>query len=474
MPADTQHAEYAARAAQWARCRAAFAGQDAVHAAGTAYLPKLSTEQIQGEYDAYKLRASWYGASGRTLDGMVGMVFRKAPLVVCPDAFQPFIEDVTLGGVSANGLAREVLQDTVGLGRIGALVEHPQVQEQPSSLAQASAQNLRPYATLYRAESIINWKTARVNNAVQPVQVVLLESFTKEIDAFKTEQVPQIRELRLDGGKYLQRLYRQNDKKEWIQEGGDIFPLKGNKPLEVIPFFPFGPEVLSMDVQQSPLLDLVDVNLSHYRTGADLEHGAHFTGLPTPFISGVTLEAGQKIKLGSSEAIVSAAPEARATYMEFTGQGLESLEKLLDRKEKQMAALGARMLAPEKAGVEASATLSMRHNGEDSVLAGIAALTSIGLQRMLAFMAEWAGIAGEISYTLNTDYMPKGMTAQELAELVKAWQSGAISYPTLFENLQRGEVVARGENWEDEKERIDAEGPPLGTMGDDTSSGAGE
>ena len=37
---------------------------------------------------------------------------------------------------------------------------------------------------------------------------------------------------------------------------------------------------------------------------------------------------------------------------------------------------------------------------------------------------------------------------------MSAWQAGAISEQTLFQNLQRGEVVAEGVTFEEEQERI--------------------
>jgi hypothetical protein len=119
------------------------------------------------------------------------------------------------------------------------------------------------------------------------------------------------------------------------------------------------------------------------------------------------------------------------------------------------------MLAPEKAGVEAADTLSMRHNGEDSVLAGIAKLVAYGIQEMLTFMADWAGIAGKVEYKLNTDYLPKGMSAQDLTALMSAWQQGGISYQSLFANLQRSEIIAGDVTPEDEQARINTEGPTL-------------
>jgi hypothetical protein len=462
MPVDTQHSEYIGAAPKWKRCRDAVCGQSAVHAAGEAYLPKLK-DQEQKDYDAYKLRASYFNATGRTKEGLVGMVFRKDPVIDVPAAMEELVADIDLQGTTLAGLAQHALGEVVEVGRIGILVEYPVVTDQPRSAADASSLNLRPYASVYRAESIINWRSARVNNAMQLVMVALMESYAVSDDGFESKSEPQIRVLSLEDGRYIQRLYRKANE-QWVQEGGDITPMINSQPIREIPFFILGPNANTPDVQDPPILDLADLNLAHYRVTADYEHGCHFTGLPTPVVSGYQpdAEANESFYIGSTKAWVFPNPEASATFLEFTGQGLSAIEKNLDRKEAQMAAIGARMLAPEKAGIESEGTLAMRHNGEDSVLGSMANMVSAGMTKMLQFMAKWAGVNAVCSIILNTDYMPKGMTAQELSELVKAYQAGTISFDTFFKNLQRGEIIAADRTVEDEREAIADDGAPLG------------
>ena len=119
------------------------------------------------------------------------------------------------------------------------------------------------------------------------------------------------------------------------------------------------------------------------------------------------------------------------------------------------------MLEQQKNGVESEGAMQMRTNGESSVLAGIASLISQQLSKMLTFMAQWEGINTECKVQLNTDYFPVAMTAQQLAELVKAWQAGSISFETMFENLKRGEVIAEDRTVEDERELIGNAQPVL-------------
>ena len=463
MPVDTKAKAYEEAAPKWARSRDAIAGQDAVHAAGVKYLPRLS-EQTPAEYDAYKQRATYFNASGRTVDGLVGMVFRKPPIVVNPTAMDAILGDVDLSGRTLSELAEETVREVVSVGRTGLLVEFPRVTEQPLSQAAASAQNMRPYASAYAAESIINWRIERINNIMQPTLIVLTETHEQTKDEYSTECIPQLRVLRLIDGVYTQEVLRKIDD-EW-ESIEIVMPTMRGNPIPFIPFYAFGANSNDLTVQDPPLLDLFDLNLAHYRVSADYEHGCHFTGLPMLLIAGVTLKEGEKVTVGSMAAITSSDPQAHGEYIEFTGQGLGALESNLNRKEAQMAAIGARMLAPEKAGVEAADTLSMRRSGETAVLAAIANLVSQGITAMLAFMASWEGIGGEISVRLNTDYMPQGITAQELSELTKALQSGAISFDTYFDNLQRGEIIRADKTAEQEKELIADDGIPLGGADD--------
>lgn len=454
---DYIHPDYKHWAEKWKRCRDAVRGQDAVHAAGTQYLPRL-TEQTEVEYDAYLKRTPYFNATGRTLNGLLGMVFRKDPHTEVPVAMEPYLEDITLSGLTMNGMARQVLSEVEEVGRCGVLVEFPRVDQQPTNLAQALAANLRPYATLYKAESIINWRVQRINNQMMPTLIVLAEQ-VEQMGVFYSEMVDQIRVLTLASGFYEVVLYQRTSTSGDYVEVDRFTPLMNGQPMGMIPFYAFGPDELSLTVQCPPMLDLVDLNLSHYRTNADLEHGAHFTGLPTPMLAGFQFGENEAFRIGSGAGVVSPDPSAKWGFLEFTGQGLGALERLLDRKEAQMAAIGARMLAPEKAQAEAAQTVMLRHGGETSILASQARLVSVGLQQMLDLMRTWAGIAGECVYRLNTDYMPVKMTAQELTALVQSWQSGAISKQTLFYNLQEGEIIQSEKTFADQEEEMEMQGP---------------
>jgi hypothetical protein len=80
-------------------------------------------------------------------------------------------------------------------------------------------------------------------------------------------------------------------------------------------------------IDEPPLIDLVDANLALYGINADYRHGLHFTGLPTPVVSGYQPQKdGEKFYIGSTSAWVFPDPQAKAVFLEFTGQGLDALK----------------------------------------------------------------------------------------------------------------------------------------------------
>lgn len=473
MPVDSLHKEYEANSADWKKCRDVAFGRRRVHAAAETYLPKLSHSDKTVEkanYDAYMMRAGFYNATGRTLEGLSGMVFRKDPIIEQSGNFEAIINDLTLGDDSLRSVAECSVDEVLEVGRFGILVDYPQGDGQPMTRAQSELLNKRPHASLYPTESILDWRFERINNQLRLSFVKLKE--TVEVDGkdeFTLDEIDQIRVLDFDEGGYRQRLFRKEGG-DYQQYGDDILPIMNNKRLDFIPFEILTPNSNPKKVSKPPILDLVEVNLGHYRNTADLEHGAHWTAIPTPTFSGMSVNDLDKdnegepipIPLGSGEAVLIPDPQGKASYLEFTGAGLKVLMEMTDRKKEEMATLGARMIAGDKREAETAETHNIKRQGENASLTAIAKSVSESLTRVLEWMRDWSGLSGEVSIELNTDFMPVSMPPQMLKELVASLQSGTISGETFWWNLQRGEIAPADTTWQDELEKMEADPPPLG------------
>lgn len=477
---NTHHKDFDAYSPKWRRCRDTSDGQDAVHAAGEAYLPKLKDQEPE-DYKSYKGRAVFYNATWRTIGGLIGMMFRKPPTTEIPAAIKEFTTDIDMAGTSLETFARKVALEVMEVGRVGMIVDHPAVDAAvPLTVKAAEQQGLRPMIRTYRAECIVNWKYRRVRNHWVLAMVVLQETVEEPDGEFKVKPVEQWRVLDLDDAdQYRVRLFRKADGKaaggQFVQIGEDVLPLMSNKRLDFIPFYIVGPDGVDSELDEPPLIDLVDVNLSHYRTTADYEHGCHFTGLPTAVVSGYAPDPAlsEKFYIGSTSAWVFPDPQAKASFLEFTGQGLGALKENLDRKEQQMAILGARMLFAEKRAVEAAETASIHRTGEASVLAAIATAVSEALEKALQTFSDWAGGSGKVVYQLNRDFNPAGLGAADLTAYLKAVQAGEMSSQSFFDLLQRHDVVDPELTYEAEQERIAANPPPAPVVPANDAGGVG-
>lgn len=456
----TTHEKYDKFLPKWKRVRVVLAGQDAVHAAGVTYLPKLNNQSDE-QYNAYKKRAAFYNASWRTVAALLGMMFRKPPESELPKSLDSYLDDISMSGVPFDVFAEEYALEWLSTGFVGVLTDHPPLivkEGQDLTLAEAEALGQRPTMQLYKAEAIRNWKFRTVNNKHTLAMVVLGECAKIAVDEFSDTDEERFRVLDLDEkNNYRVRVFSKDKDGNDKLEEGPFYPVINGKPLNQIPF------EADFDFEDPPLIDLIDANLNHYLVSADYHHALHFTALPTPVVSGYTVpvaDPGQPpevLYIGSETAWVFPNPDAKAEYLEFSGQGIQPLEKALDRIENQMANLGARMLASEKAGVEAFKTTALRNAGETSILASISISVSLKLKASLKTFASWAGApADKVDYELNRDFMPVVMDAATLSALMAAWQGGGLSEPELFDLFKRGDLIEPDKTLEDHQGEIDA------------------
>ena len=442
----------------WMRCSDAAAGTDAVKARRTEYLPKLSG-QSEADYDAYIKRAMYYPATDRTISGLVGAVMRRPPTVECPTEILGQLTDVTMSDDPLTEFIFSVLYQVLLVGRVGISLDMTQ---QPSL-------NARPYWMLRYAYQIINWQTKQMPDGQTALSLVVLKEDVPspiQTDPFRTEVITRYRVLALLDNQYVVTTWqKQGDK--FMSASPPIIPTRRGEPLNFIPFVIIGPHGVSSTVDKPPLLDLVDVNLSHYRNSADLEHGRHFVALPTPYITGWVepVEGSGPLRIGSGAAWTLQNPDSKVGMLEFTGQGLGALERALEQKERTMAVLGARLLEQQPRQGETAETVRLRQSGEHAVLGSIASAVSQGLTKVLNWHAWWAGASDvepmqehtdphDCTLELNKDFFDTTLTAQEAQTLMQLWQAKGITYETLYWNLQRGDWARPNVSAHDEMEML--------------------
>ena len=451
MSVSTTHPDYRYALPKWQRCRDVMEGKDRLESRdiGTAvnggtYLQKPEGLELD-EFRAYVKRASWFGAAGRTLDALAGLILAKTATVDYPRPIATQLDDVTLTGVKLREFVQQVVAEELTVSRQLIFVGFPEISTEGMTQQEVEQLGIRPFLKLYQAESIINWQTKIINN-VNVITMIVLKEQIEVNNGFEHDTEIQYRVLELIDGIYRMRVYSES---ETIVS--EVYPLMNGEPMSFIPAFFVG----GHEVRKPAMLELIDTNISHYRNSADYEHALRFT-VPMPIISGVRAsEEDKKITIGSLTALVLEDPQAKGTYLEFSGQGLKPLQEAIKDKEFRMAVLGARMLSDEKKASEAVGTVEIRTSAERSVLTDLANDVSDAIQKALKVMAQWSDQPTEgVRYKLNVDYGINRLDYHTLKELVAAWQADAITFKTLYENLQRGDIISPDEQFEDYQDEV--------------------
>ncbi|MDH5559420.1 MAG: DUF4055 domain-containing protein [Deltaproteobacteria bacterium] len=444
MPVESQHEDYKKAYPLWRKCRAVIMGEEAVKAEETLFLPILEGQGYM-EYLSYRDRALFYAATARTLEGLSGAIFRKKPeIMASPEALRE-LDSISSEGLGLEAFLRGVVSEVLTTGRYGILVD------------MESQNGKKAYLSGYAAENVINWRAERKGGLERLKLVVLRENYLEAgEDYFSSKKKVQYRVLRMDEeNRYRVSLFRYHEESERYSSVEEFIPRIRGNPLDFIPFVFCNPCDQTTRVFKPPLADLASVNLSHYRTSADLEHGRHFTALPTVWVAG--FDAETELKIGSQTAWVAENPDAKAGYLEFTGQGLSALENAMKEKQDLMAVLGARLLEEPKKAVEAAQTHRLRRIGENSILASLARSISKTVNSALDWWAMMSGETGKVCLSLNNDFLSGPLEAKEITALMDAWIKGAMSWDSLIFNFKKGEILPEDRTKQQEKELIELE-----------------
>jgi len=460
--------EYDDLLSRWDMVRDCVAGSERVKEERTKYLPQPNPLDTSAEntarYNHYLERAVFYNVTGRTLAGLAGQVYRKDPETRLPAAIDMMEGDVDGSGVSLWQQSKRVLTDVISFSRCGLFVDYPDTGGAAVTRAQLISGEVRPSIIRYDPWDIINWRMRKVGGVHKLSLLVITEKYVTNDDGFKEEEDYMWRVLSLDEN----NLYVVS---EYINEGTEREPnyvlvaqymptdARGQR-LDYIPFTFVG--AVNNDAQPDPplLYDLAELNIAHYRNSADYEESVFMVGQPTPYFAGLTQDWVEnvlkgKIHLGS-RAAVPLPENGSAGLLQVSPNSLPS--EAMKHKEDQMIAIGAKLI--EVAKVERTATeVVIKDFGEHANLTTVSKNVSEAYEKALGFALRFISPDEEdITFRLNTDFEVGKLDANEQAQLVAMWQSGAIVESEMRDVLRQNGIAKL--DYDTFKDTRDTEGPP--------------
>jgi hypothetical protein len=441
-----KHLEYTAILPDYNMVYDVIKGERRMKTQGAVYIPKLGGQKPE-DYIAYVNRGYFYGATSRTILGLIGAMMRRKPIIKIKEKdVEKFILDksITIDGTDIYSLITVVCDSLLSYGRAGIMVDY---------------YNSRPVFTLYKAYDIWNWAVTVVDGTKKITRLVLHES-DDEVVGEEIVLVEYARDIFVDeAGCVVNRLYKKNDDIKgyaWVLVDETQPNILGVR-IKEIPFVCFGPIYNVVDnVFAPPILDLANLNVAHWKLTVDYFHGLHYCALPTPYVCGFNPKA--KFTIGPQNMLVSSNPEAKAGMLEFTGQGMSAVERALDRIERQMSIIGARLLEDSKTTVESAETQRERAAGESVSLTSIATSIGKGMEQAIDYAAKWMRVSdSDNTVEMNKDFIPSNISPQLIIALLQAVQAGKISINTFLYNMQRYDVLPEDRQVEQEISLIETD-----------------
>lgn len=440
-------------------------GQRRIKEQGEQYLPKILASRDVSENDEinakYLQRAVFYPVTGRTLEELVGEVFLKPMDADLPSGLVVMEDDVDGGGVSLEQQAKGVLSDVLKHGRAGLLVDFPVIEPgEVVTKADLESGEFRPKIIQYTAAQVINWTVGvdKKTGNTWLARVVLRELADISEDEFEKKvevrwRVYRREQIQLEGQEdpvwgVTVEVWREtdasqrdttNDETEYeIAEAKRVILQYDQRPLPFIPFQFIGSENNDPEIDHPPLLDLANLNISHYQNSADVHWSAFMEGQTTVVISGLTEPWADKymedgIFFGGGNALLL--PEGgKADLLQASPTTMAS--ELMRHKEDQMKAVGARLVEPDGSKVEKTKfEVGMDKIGQVSILSKVANNVASAYEAAFTFAEAFlAEPTGETEISLNTEYDFGGIP---LPELMDGYFKGVLSFEEVRHNARR-------------------------------------
>ena len=196
------------------------------------------------------------------------------------------------------------------------------------------------------------------------------------------------------------------------------------------------------------LLDIADLNISHYQSYAHLEHGRFYTGLPV-FYAPVGASGSGKGSYTVGPSVVwevESGQNNKPGILEFNGHGLKFLENALDQKEQHIASLGGRMMGVRPiATAESDNALKLKERNEQATLLDISTSLTDGLSILLRYWAVWQDVdettAQDIICDINKDFLFDNIGAREFRAIHAMYKDGVLPVEVLYEYMRRSDVI---------------------------------
>ena len=410
---------------------------------GTNYIRDLAEQYLPQEPreddEAWRARIDRSVLSpytSRLIETAAGAVLRK-PIHIEGD---PYWSEVALDidgiGSNINEYARRALVSSLTYGHSAILVDFPAATG-ARNLAEERAMGRRPYFVHVDAPQIWGWRKDDTNRLTQ---IRIHDYEYRPLNEFGEEQVEVMRVIY--PGRY--DLYTLGQETVTFEESNGF-------SLDTIPVVPIYSNRRGVLISQPGLLDIANLNITHYQRQSDLIHALHIAAMPTLVLEGYSQDSSEAT-IGVNYAL-GMEPGHKAYYVQSDATSFDAQMNELQSLEGQMSTLGITKLFGQKFVAESAEAKRIDQAQSNSVLAIISQELESALNQAFKLAAQYVGMEPPV-ITIDRDFDYYRLIGQDVAVLAQLNESGKISDETLLKILQHGEILPEDVKIADELERI--------------------
>lgn len=446
-----KHPKYILKYPEWEQARDAFAGETCIKAAGPKYL-KPTYNMVQNgcgkqldsagqiAYDAYKMRAEFPEYLKEAVQYFRGLLWKKDMSILLPERLGYMLDQADNTDRTLLDTAKLINKGQLICGRVGVLLDINDAGEF--------------YLATYDAEKIINW--GKDFFALDESDYVVQNDLSYK-------WVTKTRYLRLIDGTFIHVVDTDGVQETYV-------PQYMGKTLDFIPFIVTAAEQEETMPATSPLQALVSKSLALYRLSADYKQSLFMQGQDTLVITTDAFQDVGKVAVGAGNSLILGIG-SDAKYIGVNSSGLSEQRLAIEKLKTECEQMSGKLVAGSSR--ESGEALAARIKSQTAMLIDIARNAAAGLEVVLRYAAEWAGLnPNDVQVVPNVEFTDNSLEGQELLAIMNAKSMGApLSLKSIHTNLlERGLTDF---DFETEMEEIENE-TAAGTFGQATSFDLGE
>lgn len=408
---------------RWALPLALMGGSEAMHKAGSRFLPRhpAETEKVYQERARRTVLRNYFR---RAVKKTVGRVF-SSPLKPSEDMPSPLLNilrNVDLAGRGLNSFAQSWFEDALVCGLSHVLIDFP-VSDTSGDVGIA-----RPYAVHIPAQQLLATQWEMTVGGHRLTQIRIQEEII-ECDGFEERTVRQIRVMSPNNW----QLYRLGERGDWLLTD------EGVNSLGEIPLVTLYTNRIGFQQACPPFEDLAYLNLEHYQVRSDQRNALNVASFPILAASGYDPEIDGRIEVGPNKVLTTSDTDGKYYYVESTGAALEAGARELSALEKAIHLFGLQFEAGEIRETATGRTL----DAADAITPLSHMVTNLedSLNKALHFMGRWIGTETVGAISVPIDQLSPFKGHQGMSELIALQEKGLIDAETLLSELARRGVL---------------------------------